>query len=431
MKIHFVGIGGIGVSALAGYYLVKGHEVSGSDIQPSKITENLQEMGASIYFSHNLKKLSPETDILIHTPAVSLENAELKKAKNLGIKIQSYPEALGELSKKYFTIAISGTHGKSTTTAMTSLILIEAGLDPTVIIGTKLKEFGNKNFRVGKSKYLIIEADEWKASFLNYYPQVLVINNIEAEHLDYYKDLNHILKTFIKYTENVEKGGCLILNKDDKNILKLKENISFKNIKEYSLSSTDAMSLKKILKIPGRHNLYNALATLSISRVLNIPDSISFRALSLYKGSWRRFEESKGIISNKKVVIVSDYGHHPSEVRETLVAAREKFKNKRIWCIFQPHQKQRTFFLFNDFVKVFKSAPIDKIIITDIYDVAGRENKEIEVSSKDLSEKSGALYISKEEIGDYVKKNVLEGDVIIIMGAGDIYKLEESLQKNN
>jgi len=339
---------------------------------------------------------------------------------------------VGDLTKKYFTIAISGTHGKSTTTAMTALILIKAGLDPTVILGTKLKEFNNSNFRKGKSKYLIIEADEWKASFLNYFPKIIALTNIEKEHLDYYKDINHILRTYRKYISHLSEKAVLIINKKDKNILKLKTQFKRLKIKDYSSKQKQAEKLKKILKVPGEHNVLNALTALTIAQALKIPDQISFKALSEYKGAWRRFEENKSKIGNWKLKIISDYAHHPTEVKVTLKAVREKFPNKKIWCIFQPHQYQRTFYLFKDFVKTFKYAidksNINKIIITDIYDVAGREKGDIKkkINSEKLVKeinKFSVIYLSKQKIVSYLKENIKGKEIIIIMGAGDIYKI--------
>ncbi|MCJ7786845.1 Mur ligase domain-containing protein, partial [Patescibacteria group bacterium] len=224
MKIHFIGIGGIGVSALAQYYLTKGHKISGSDLTSSEITNFLKKKGTKLILGRHLAKNLPEdTDLVIHSLAVLPNNPEMKKAKKLGIKVQSYPEALGELTRKYFTIAVSGTHGKSTSAAMIALILIKAGLDPTVIVGTKLKEFGGSYCRVGKPvrqaqrkiQYLVIEADEWQASFLNYRPKIIVLTNIEKEHLDFYKNLNHILKTYKKYIGHLPKDGVLVANSDD------------------------------------------------------------------------------------------------------------------------------------------------------------------------------------------------------------------------
>lgn len=221
-KIHFIGIGGIGVSGLAGYYLSKGFQVSGSDLDKSAITESLEKQGAKIFYGpHKAANLRLGVDLVVYTSAATPNNTELKKAKKLGIKTQTYPQALGDLTKKMFAIAVSGMHGKSTTTAMLSLVLEKAGFDPTVIVGTKIREWGNLNYRVGKSKYLVIEADEYKAAFLNYWPKILVLTNIEEEHLDYYKDLKHIMSVFKKYVSRLGKDRVLVGNKNDANVVKI------------------------------------------------------------------------------------------------------------------------------------------------------------------------------------------------------------------
>jgi UDP-N-acetylmuramate--alanine ligase len=423
MKIYFIGIGGIGVSALAQYYLDRGHEVFGFDLAPSEITDYLKKKG--VVFS---AKIPAGCDLIIHTPAVPSTGSLLKDALANGIKVKSYPEALGELTKEHFTIAVSGTHGKSTTSSMTALILQKAGLDPTVIVGTKLKEFGNTNFRPGKSKYLVIEADEWNFSFLNYWPQIIVLTNIEREHMDTYKDLEHIIKTYKEYVSHLSSDGVLIANKDDKNILKLiTHNLKLKTQK-FSIKQKETEELKKILKVPGEHNVYNALAALTVARELGIPDSVSFEALAEYKGAWRRFEQKKIKLGKKSITLISDYGHHPTEIAATLKAARETYPDKVIWCVFQPHQYQRTYYLFKEFVKTFKEAKIDEIIITDIYDVTGRETRDIKrkVSSKKLVKevkKDSVAYLEKEKIKPYLKDIVKGGEIVIVMGAGDIYKL--------
>jgi len=434
MKIHFIGIGGIGVSALAQYYLAKGHQISGSDLVSSEITETLKKLGAKIYIGkHNAKNLSKNVDLVIYSPAVSKDNSEFVKCQMSHIKCQSYPEALGELTKQYYTIAVSGTHGKSTTTTMTAFILKEAGLDPTVIVGTKFGEFNGSNCRVGKSQYLVIEACEHLASFLNYWPKIIVLTNIEKDHLDYYKNLKNILKTFKEYINHLPKEGILITNRDDRNILKILNSkfalrpAKFKILK-YSFKQPETKKLKRILKVPGEHNVFNALAALAAARAIKIPDKVSFKALSEYKGSWRRFEEKELKIKSYKLKIISDYAHHPTEVRVTLKTAREKYPNKKIWCIFQPHQYQRTFYLFKDFVKIFKQSSIDKIIITDIYYVAGREEGNIKnkVNSKKLVKaikKNNVIYLPKENVLGYLKKNLFNYNILLIMGAGDIYKL--------
>jgi UDP-N-acetylmuramate--alanine ligase len=431
MRIHFVGIGGIGVSALAQYYLAKGHKVSGSDLVASEITEFLRKKGIKILIGkENLQSLSKKFDLIIHSPAVNIRHP----ASN----ILSYPQALGELTKQYFTIAVSGTHGKSTTTAMLGLLLQKASLDPTVIVGTKLKEFGNSNCRIGKSKYLVIEADEYAASFLNYWPKIIVLTNIEADHLDYYKNYRNVLKAFRKFIGHLPKEGVLIQNSK----FKIQNKNSKFKIINYRLGQAETEKLRKILKVPGKHNISNALAVLLAARELKIPDRISFMALSEYKGCWRRFEELKikkqpsgeSPLGPGKFKIISDYGHHPTEISATLKAARGKWPRKEIWCIFQPHQYQRTYYLFKDFLKAIKNAPVDKFIITDIYDVAGREEKKIkkEVSAEKLVKainRKKIIYLPTGKIADFVKNNLPKNGVLIIMGAGDIYKLANFFHK--
>ncbi|MBI1984630.1 MAG: UDP-N-acetylmuramate--L-alanine ligase [Candidatus Wildermuthbacteria bacterium] len=442
MKIHFIGIGGIGVSALAKYYLKKDWEVSGCDLASSEITDQLKSMGIAVRIGKPDISCVPEnTDRVVYSPAVPEGNIERKKKK-----AQSYPEALGELTRTHYTVAVSGTHGKSTTTSMIGLLLVKAGYDPTIIVGTKLKELGDSNCRVaasergeprpagrGKSKYLVIEADEHLASFLNYWPTIIVLTTVEADHLDYWKNLQNLLKGFQKYISHLPQNGVLVANKDDKNIRKL---LSSKNnhfptavgnrIYWFSLKQKEGGKLRKTLKIPGEHNVANALAALTVARVLKIPDRVSLKALSEYKGSWRRFEIFNVKCQKSKVKIVSDYGHHPTEIRVTVKAAREKWPKKKIWLVFQPHQYARTYYLWNDFVKVLSQLPVEKLIITDVYDVAGRENKALKakVSSEKLARATGALHIpTVKQAEQYLKQNLRGGEIVMIMGAGDIYGL--------
>jgi len=427
MKVHFIGIGGIGVSALVRYYLKKGHRVSGSDLISSEITDALKKLGAKIFIGeHKAENLPKDTDLVIYSPAIPKTNPELLKAKNYNLKTLSYPEALGELTKENFTIAVCGSHGKSTVAAMIGLLLTRVGFNPTVILGTKLKEFGNSNFRMGKSKYLVIEADEYKESFLNYWPKIIVLTTLEPDHLDYYKSFKNYISAFKKFISNLPGDGWLIVNKDDKNVRHITRNV--KHVTFYSLKQKEAKKLKKILKVPGEFNVSNALATLAVARILKIPDKLSFKPLSTYKGAWRRFEERELRIENLKLKIISDYAHHPTQVKVTLEAAREKYPKRKIWCIFQPHQYQRTYYLFKDFVKVFEKAPVDRIIVTDIYDVAGRENKNIKkrVNSQKLVKtinKLNVIYLPRGKIISYLKKNLKGREVVVIVGAGDIYYL--------
>ena len=432
MRIHFIGIGGIGMSSLAQYYHEKGHQVFGSDLVSSEITDLLKEMGIGIAIGQYEQNIKEDFDLVIYSPAVPAENPEYKRALELDLRIQSYPEALGELTKQYFTIAVSGSHGKSTTTALISLILVKAKLDPTVILGTKLKEFGDSNFRMGKSNFLVIEACEYDDSFNNYQPKITVVTNIDKEHLDYFKTFANVVKAFKKFILKLPEDGFLVANKDDLGIKKaINSKFSFSNkflIKQFSIKHPDAKKLRKILRIPGDHNVSNALASLEVARILNVKDEISFKALSEYRGSWRRFEIKEGHAEKKHIIIVSDYGHHPNEVSATLIATREKYPKKKIWLVYQPHQYQRTHYLFSDFVKVFRGAKIDEILITEIYDVAGREEKQISssVSSESLVKKinkKNVRYMSFELVENFIKENIKAGDILVVMGAGDIYKL--------
>lgn len=441
MHIHFIGIGGIGVSALAEYFLEKGNRIFGSDLVASEITRVLEKKGARIFIGqHKAENLAKDIDLVIHSPAVRFDNPELRQAKKLKIKTKSYPQALGEMTKEYFTIAVAGTHGKSTTTAMLGILLTKAGFDPTVIVGTKVKEFNNSNCRVGKSEYLVIEACEHEESFLNYWPKIIIITNIEKEHLDYYKNFSNVLKGFQRFVSHLTEDGILIIDGDHKNTSNFLKKI--KNLKlitkKYSLKQKEAGKVKKIMKIPGRHNISNALAVLTAARILKIPDKVSFDSLGEYQGTWRRFEVNRRNWKGKEITIINDYAHHPTEIKVTLAAAREKFPGEKIWAVFQPHQYQRTFYLFKDFINVLNEAPTDKMIIMDIYDVAGRENTVVKkkVSSSELVDrlkmktgrKKEFIYLATiKEIIDYLEKNLEGGEVIVIMGAGDIYKLAENL----
>ncbi len=333
---------------------------------------------------------------------------------------------------------------------MTALALIAAGFDPTVIVGTRLKEFaspvealregGGNNFRVGKSNLLVIEACEYDSSFEQYFPKITVVTNVDKEHLDYFKTFGNVIKEFKTFIAKLPPDGFLVFNNDDMNLRKISKG-KFSAL-PYSLRNKETAILKKILQIPGKHNISNALAVLKVARILGVKDEITFKSLSEYKGSWRRFE----IVKNNPYVVISDYGHHPTEIAATLKAAREKYPTQKIWCIFQPHQYQRTYYLFNDFVKVLRQAKIDNIIITDIYDVAGREeqtiNKKINSQKlvktivpiaeqsrirdgKAIGTKKHIKYMPMSDAETFVKEHIGNGDVLIIMGAGDIYKLAD------
>ena len=430
MHIHFVGIGGIGVSALARHFHVNGNIVTGSDLSESEITTALKDLGIKIYKGHKENNISPDVKKLIYSPAVPNDNSELVKAKKQGIDIKSYPEALGEITKNYFTITVSGTHGKSTTTSMAALMMEKAGLDPTVIVGTKLEEFGNSNYRNGESKYLLIEADEWQGSLLNYSSNLAIILNLELEHLDFYKDIEHLIKTFQDFVDKID--GNLILNKKDKNLKKLTYT---KDPHYFSSNMKDSEKIKKALNVPGVHNLENAAAVFKLGEVLGVSEKKILEGLSRYKGSWRRFQEKTIQTEIGEIDIVLDYAHHPTELKATLQAAREKYEKRDIVAVFQPHQYQRSMHLKDQFVQAFEENPIDRLLVTDIYSVPGREEEWIvnSISSKELvskTTKENVEWVSGNlnQIAQKLTKSLQGDELIVIIGAGDIYKLEEVLR---
>ncbi|MFA5087142.1 MAG: Mur ligase family protein [Candidatus Paceibacterota bacterium] len=424
MKIYFIGIGGIGVSALAQYYLAQGDEIFGSDAYSSEIIDMLVKKGAQIVIGPQKKEnINQNFDLLVYSPAVQEDNPEMIEAKNKNIKCQSYPEALGDLTKKHFTIAVTGTHGKSTTTAMVALILTKAGLDPTVIVGTKLKEFGNSNFRLGKSKYLVIEACEHEASFLQYWPQIAVITNMEEDHLDFYKTFENIKKAFNEFANHVPESGLLIKRADVELMAKSK-------IINFEVSQVEAQQLNSIMKVPGEHNILNALAAMEVGKALQISENIIYAALGEFYGSWRRFDITD---LTDNLTLIDDYAHHPTEIEATLKSAREKYENKKIVCVFQPHQYQRTQFLWNDFINVFQKAIkekwVDELVILDVYDVVGREGGDIaqNYNSQILANRVGndCVYLNdNSKTQEYFAQN----EVVIMMGAGNIYNLSVEIK---
>lgn len=424
-KIHFIGIGGIGVSAIARMALLNAKKVSGSDRDKSLIISELKKLGAKIRKDHpssmlEANRLIKNVDLVIYTTAIPKSNTELKIAQKLKIPTITYPEALGLISKEKFTIAISGCHGKTTTTAMLGKILIDAKKDPTIIVGSLLKTT-KSNLVTGKSNLLICEACEYKKAFLNLSPKIIIITNIDNDHLDYYKNLGNIQKAFIEFVSKLDKNDCLVCDKIDKNSLPVIKQTKCK-IFDYS-----KIKLPKNFKlnIPGEHNIKNAKAALAVAQILKIPNKLALKSAEKFNGTWRRFEY-KGKTKNN-ALIYDDYAHHPTEIKATLKMAKEFFKNKKIWCVFQPHLYSRTKLLMADFAKSFNNA--NKIILTDIY--AAREQKDKKISAKMLADKiPNAIYIkSFREIGKFLQKNTTKNDIILTMGAGNIFKIGEKLLK--
>ncbi len=455
--VHFIGIGGIGTSALARWFLSNKYNISGSDASASEITQDLKKQHVKIFIGHEEKNLSTEANLAIFSAAVPKDNPERLKAGQLGIPTKSYSEAVGDLTKKYKTLTVSGAHGKSTTTSLLSLVLIKAGLDPTVIVGTKLKEFNNSNFKNGKGDYLILEADEDSGSFLNYSPFAAIILNIDKEHLDYYKNFTNVKNAFLKFINNIQIGGILILNKDDKNLFGLRSKIQKiakeKKLKIYWFGIKDnptARKLKNILKIPGDHNVSNALAAHTLAKSLGIKEKYIFSAIGSYRGAWRRMELRGFILhaSGFKIPVYDDYAHHPTEIKATLAGIAQKWPKTALICVFQPHQAKRLSLLFREFVGAFESA--NTLILLPIYQVAGRDKVSHNISSEKLAEairkrlsKSKDIRLKKviylprpEKLHSVLVKTIINtscsmfnDSCIVMMGAGDIYKLTDKLVK--
>ncbi len=429
-KIYFVGIGGIGVSALAQWYQSEGWSVSGSDAARSVVTNELKKRGIRAYIGRQTGKWVPkEASLLIYSAAVPKDHPERIRARRLGIRQLSYAEALGELTKRYKTIAVAGAHGKSTTTAMVALMLIGAGFDPAVIIGTRLKEFGGTNFRKGKSEWLVIEADEYHRSFLEYRPYAAIVTNIDREHLEYYKNFSNIKQAFKKFISHVDSEGFVVINGDDAAMASLKIAAPAK-ITRYRLRDNASKIIKQILRVPGAHNLSNALACDKLGELLGVKAAVRRKALANFRGTWRRFE-FKGIFRGAR--FYDDYAHHPTEVRATLAGARELFPKRRIFCVFQPHHSDRLRLLFSEFLGSFSDT--DRLIILETYKVKGREGQDdprrnAAALAIGLSGKLPAIYaIDHKAAFRLLRREIRKNDVVIIMGAGDIWKISQKLLK--
>ncbi len=456
-KIHFVGIGGIGLSAIARFMKEKGKEVSGSDLSRSLMTEKLEKLGIKIGSCQSEKNISRNTDLVIYTTAIPKDNPELKKAKELGIKTITYPESLGLVFNDKFGIAVCGTHGKSSVSAMVGLLLDDAKLDPSIVVGSILPRY-KSNLRVGKSKYFIAEACEYERSFLNLYPKIIILNNIELDHTDYYKDIDDTRNAFEEFVLHLPNDGILIINGDDEEITNSQPKAGppwaekFKILK-FGLNETNNVRASNIefgdgevkfnvfynkkdlgefvLKVPGMFNVYNALGVIALGLTLEISVEIIKRSLTDYSGIWRRFE----IMGEyKNVLVISDYAHHPTAVKATIEATKQFYPDKRVFVVFQPHQHNRTKELYKDFLNSFNDA--DAVILSEIFDVEGREEGDDQnISSlnlvKDIKKKSdiNSIFYAKnlKETRRLIDENIKSDNILLVMGAGDIYKVAQEL----
>ncbi|MBM3257232.1 MAG: UDP-N-acetylmuramate--L-alanine ligase [Candidatus Liptonbacteria bacterium] len=471
-RVHLIGIGGIGMSALARWFKSQGFKASGSDADgESIIAKQLRQDGIKVLTGHHGKNIPRGTALVIRSQAIDRANSELQAAIKNNIPVFSYPETLGFISQEYKTIAIAGAHGKSTTTALTALTLIKGNLDPTVIIGTTLKEFKNSNFRKGASPLLVLEADEYGKAFLYYSPLVTIVTNIDREHLDIYFSLKEIQKTFLAFLSHTTRGGTLVLNRDDRNLWPLSKRI--KKIAEknqlkvfwYSTKNKEAKLIKSKLQIAGIHNVSNALAAFTVAtKVFKVPQKIALSALGAYKGAWRRMEyrgkwqiaNNKGQITKTKnsghslrairsLLVYDDYAHHPTEIHATLAAFKEKFPDSPLICVFEPHQALRLEKLFKEFSASFENA--DAVLLLPTYQVRGRDQVNPRFTSETLAKaiqkkypKKPILYLSNPtKLKEYLVKLLLatrysllarhRSAVLIMMGAGSIVRLTDTLLK--
>ena len=426
--IHFIGIGGIGLSAIARLCLLQGKTVTGSDMSLDspvvselvKVPPTAGQAGAKIYEGHKADQLPTKATLVIYSLAITDDNPELVEARARGISTLSYPQALGLMAKDKYTIAIAGTHGKTTTTAMVAGILLEAKLDPTVIVGSLLKTKSGQgsNLIVGQSKYLVAEACEYRRSFLNLSPRILVITNIDNDHLDYYRDLADIQSAFAPLAAKVPKGGFLICAVTDPLLAPVIKN-SVCQIVDYE--KIESANLK--LLVPGAHNVKNAQAALAVGEVLKISPPISVGALNKFNGTWRRFEFLGQTKSG--AFIYDDYGHHPNEIKATLTTMRNSFPKARLVVAFQPHLYSRTKLLFNEFVTSFNL--VDELLLLPIY--AAREVNDSAITSQTLA---AAIPHSKYfpnflTAQNYLVQTLRAGDVFLTLGAGNVYKIAETL----
>lgn len=421
--IHFIGIGGIGISALAYLGLSEGKTITGSDIEGSDLTDDLKTSGARIDIGHNSQNLSESAELVIYSEAIDRDNPEFTKAKSLGIPCLSYFEALGQLSGTKKTIAVAGTHGKTTTTAMLGLAAVRANLDPTVIVGSKVKEFDGHNIRMGEGELLIVEACEYRRSFLNLKSFGVVLLNCEAEHLDYYRDERDYVDAYIELVKKIPVDGFLVANMDDENVRMVTEHCAAEVI---PVRATDINNLNLDLKVLGDFNQFNAAHAYKTLEKFGVDDLTIREGLSEFRGTWRRME-FRGEING--ALLIDDYGHHPTEIDVTLTAIKQKYPEKRLICVFQPHQYSRTRLLIDRFSDAFKSA--DKVIISDIYEVRDSKNDKQSINTQTFVKaiQHPAVEWGKDLDNTYrlIKTNVKKGDIVVTMGAGSIGKLADQL----
>ena len=450
IHVYFMGIGGISMSGLAEILLEEGFTISGSDMKESALTTQLEEKGVKVYYGQVASNITSDIDLVVYTAAIREDNEEWQAAKAAGIPMLTRAQLLGQIMDNYSkSIAVAGTHGKTTTTSMISQVLLEAETDPTITVGGILSAI-NGNLRVGNSEVFISEACEYTNSFLNFRPKYSIILNVEAEHLDFFKDLDDVRCSFKKFAANTRPDGATIINGEIENYEGLieglphkvvtygfdsrfdfyAENITFdENACGMFTAMHDGKALMQVhLNVPGMHNVSNALAAIALAFLMELPEDALLSGLRKFGGANRRFQY-KGTING--VTVIDDYAHHPTEIAATLSAAAN-YPHKRLVLVFQPHTYTRTQAFLHEFADILSQA--DVLVLADIY--AAREKNTIGISSKDLlalvqSKGCESYYFpSFEEIEKFLLKNCMNGDLLITMGAGNVVEIGESLLGN-
>ncbi len=446
-NIHFVGIGGIGMSGIAEVLLNLGYRISGSDLKETEVTRRLETLGCDIRYGHRRENLK-EADVVVVSSAIRPNNPEIEVAEERLIPIIPRAEMLAELMRMKVGIAIAGTHGKTTTTSLIATVLGAGGLDPTVVIGGRLNSIGS-NAKLGQGEFLVAEADESDGSFLKLMPTIAVVTNIDPEHLDYYKGIEEIKEAFLEFLNRIPFFGLAVLCLDHPNVQSLIPKLK-KRFTTYGLTTQADFQAEEIefdgltttfnalyqrreigrlsLRMPGLHNVYNALATVATAFELEIPFEVVQETLKHFSGIQRRFQikgEKRGIL------VVDDYGHHPVEIMATLKAAKTGWKRKII-AVFQPHRYTRTQALFQDFLSSFYDA--DALVLTEIYaagedPIDGVEAKALFEGIREYGHKDVTYIPDKKEIVNHLLKVVVPGDMVITLGAGDIWQVAEELVK--
>ena len=447
VSVYFVGIGGSSMSGLAKILAHAGFRVSGSDRTKSVYTDMLESQGITVFYGQRAENITDAIDCAVFTSAIPKDHPEYIAIHEKNIPCLTRGELLGQIMKNYNTpIAVSGTHGKTTTTSMVSEILLKADLDPTLTIGGILKTIGG-NIRVGGSGYFVTEACEYTNSFLSFFPKIGIILNIEEDHMDFFKDLADIRRSFRRFAQLLPEDGCLIINGDipdleeitgglacrvitfgaDTNSNYFPDHITYdkKGNPTFTLHSPDTNDRSFSLQVPGSHNVSNAVASIALADLLGLPQETIAEALKGYGGTDRRFEY-KGTIGG--VTVIDDYAHHPTEITATLKAAAN-YPHKTLWCVFQPHTYSRTKTFLKEFAKALTLA--DKVVLADIY--AARETDTLGVSSETLQREIQSLgqecyyFPTFDEIENFLLENCINGDLLITMGAGDVLKIGENL----